>query len=139
MNSATDEFGLAKDRLAKDVVGEIVLSPNPDKMIKKWRNIFKISQKELANKLGITASVVSDYESGRRKSPGIMVIKKYITSLLAIDEENGGQIIRSFVKPSKPTMLSSAIADIKEFSMGLSINEFCRMINANLVTKNVNA
>jgi len=137
MDTTTDESSLAKYRLAKDIVGEIVLSPMPDKMIKKWRTIFKVSQKELANRLGITASVVSDYESGRRKSPGIRVVKKYVDSLLLLDEEKGGQIIRSFAKSSQPVTLSSAIADIREFSQGVSISEFCRLINAETVTKKV--
>ena len=135
MDSAGDEFSLARERLAKDIVGEIVLSQNPNRVIKKWRNIFKVSQKNLASNLGITASVVSDYESGRRKSPGIKVVKKYIESLLNIDTEKGGHIIRSFIKSSQPAALSSAIIDIKEFSEGISVNEFCRLINADVVTK----
>ena len=74
MNRLTDEFSLAKHKLAKDMVGEIVLSENSERIIKKWRNIFKISQKSLANKLQITPSVISDYESGRRASPGIRLL-----------------------------------------------------------------
>lgn len=135
MDTANDEFMLAKQGLAKDMVGEIVLSSSPEKAIKKWRSIFQVSQKDLANKLGITASVVSDYESGRRKSPGIRVIKKYIESLLMIDSERGGNVIKSFVKSTRPPVLSSAIADIKEFSNGINMNEFCRLINANMVSK----
>ncbi len=137
MDNVTDEFSLAKKQLAKDIVGEIVLSENPEKVIKKWRNIFKISQKSLASELGITSSVVSDYESGRRKSPGIKVIKKYIAALLTLDEKEGGQIIRSFVKNMQSHPLSDAIIDIKEFNKGVGLRDFCRTINAVLVTKNI--
>ena len=98
MDNVTDEFSLAKEKLAKDIIGEIVLSENSENVIKKWRSIFKISQKKLANELSITPSVVSDYESGRRKSPGIKVIRKYIEALLKIDTERGGNIVRSFAK-----------------------------------------
>lgn len=136
MDSVTDEFSLARDKLAKDIIGEIVLSENSEKVIKKWRSIFKISQKKLANELSITPSVVSDYESGRRKSPGIKVIKKYINALMKIDEERGGHVIRSFAKTDNTQpIISNAIVDIKEFSAGISGAEFCRFINAVPIVK----
>jgi putative transcriptional regulator len=139
MDSTTDEFALAKKSLAKDIVGEIVLSDNSEKVIRKWRTIFKISQKRLASELGITSSVISDYESGRRKSPGIKMIKKYVEALIEIDAAKGGNVIRSFAKSSAEQPLSSAIIDIKEFGSGISLAEFCRKIDAELVTKNVSA
>jgi len=136
MDSVTDEFSLARNKLAKDIIGEIVLSDNSEKVIKKWRSIFKISQKKLANELGITPSVVSDYESGRRRSPGIKVIRKYITTLLKIDVERGGHIIRSFAKTNREQpIISNAIVDIKEFSAGVSAMDFCKFINAVPVVK----
>jgi putative transcriptional regulator len=137
MDSVTDEFSLAKQKLAKDIIGEIVLSDGSDRIIKKWRNIFKISQKSLANELGITPSVISDYESGRRRSPGIKMVGKYVNALLKIDEGNGGGVIRSFSKTNQelPT-ISNAIIDIKEFSSAVNIPELCRHINATFVVKN---
>lgn len=136
MDIATDEFSLARNKLAKDIIGEIVLSESSENVIKKWRNIFKISQKRLASDLGITPSVVSDYESGRRKSPGIKVIKKYISTLLDIDEERGGHVIRSFARTdSQQPIISNAIVDIKEFSTGVSANDFCNFINASPMVK----
>jgi predicted transcriptional regulator len=136
MDSVTDEFSLARDKLAKDIIGEIVLSENSEKVIKKWRSIFKISQKKLANELSITPSVVSDYESGRRKSPGIKVIKKYIGALMKIDVERGGHVIRSFAKTDNmQPIISNAIVDIKEFSAGIPGTEFCRFINAVPIVK----
>lgn len=137
MDSVVDEFSLAREGLAKNIVGEIVFSESPEKVIKKWRNIFKISQKTLSNELGITSSVVSDYESGRRKSPGIRIIKKYINAMLAIDTRDGGYIIRSFAKNIQSQPLSSAIIDIKEFPAGIRVNDFCKTINATLLTKSM--
>ncbi len=137
MDSVTDEFSLARNKLAKDIIGEIVLSDNSDSVIKKWRSIFKISQKKLANELSITPSVVSDYESGRRKSPGIKVIRKYIDALLKIDVDRGGNIIRSFAKTSSShPMISNAIVDIKEFSVGITAGDFCKFLNAVPVVRN---
>jgi len=135
MDNITDEFSLAKQKLAKDIIGEIVLSENSDMVIKKWRNIFKISQKTLANELGITPSVISDYESGRRKSPGIKMVNKYVTSLLRIDDYRGGGVIRSFSKDPSPLTASNAIVYIKEFPSPMPINEFCRLTNSTLVAK----
>jgi putative transcriptional regulator len=136
MERVTDEFSLAKAKLAKDMVGEIVLSEASEKAIRKWRNIFKISQKSLANRMGITPSVISDYESGRRKSPGIKMVGRYVESLLKIDEARGGQVIRSFSKTNHGSeSISNAIMDIKEFASEVSIQDFCNTINAHMVVK----
>jgi putative transcriptional regulator len=135
METPTDEFSLARNKLARDIIAEIVMADNSDSVIKKWRGIFKISQKHLAAELGITSSVVSDYESGRRKSPGIKVVRKYVDTLLAIDAKRGGGVIRSFAKPAQPLQLSNAILDIKEFSSGLSVTDFCNRISAKTLNR----
>lgn len=135
VSDVADEFSLTTKNLSKDIVGEIVLSERPEDVIKKWRNIFKISQKALAAELGITSSVISDYESGRRKSPGIKMIKKYINSLIAIDTKNGGGVIKSFARPTTSESLSNAVIDIKEFSIGKNIAAFCRKMGASPITK----
>ncbi len=137
MDSVTDEFSLAKQKLAKDVVGEIVLTESSEMVIKKWRSIFKISQKALANELGITPSVISDYESGRRRSPGIKLVGRYVNALLKIDEDKGGSVIRSFSKTNHEIpSISNAIIDIREFSSTVSIQDICRHLNAPFVVKN---
>ncbi|NIO21517.1 MAG: helix-turn-helix domain-containing protein [Candidatus Aenigmarchaeota archaeon] len=133
-----DETKLAKEKLAKDIVGEIVLSDNPEKILKKWRSIFNFSQKKVAKCLGITSSVISDYESGRRKSPGINVIKKYVNALLDLDLRSGGKVIKSFSQSFfQSPKISEAVIDIKEFSSGIDINTFCKRISADMLTKSV--
>jgi len=72
---------LANIEVAKRMASEIVLSERPWEELRKWRLYFKFSQKKLAGKLNITSSVICDYESGRRKSPGIAMIKKIIVAL----------------------------------------------------------
>ncbi|HDD46154.1 MAG TPA: helix-turn-helix domain-containing protein [Candidatus Aenigmarchaeota archaeon] len=125
-----DELALARDKLAKDIVGDIVMSAHPEQALKKWRNIFNFSQKEVASYLGITSSVISDYESGRRKSPGIAIIKRYVEALLSLDMKRGGNVIRSFTQKVGSDAFSHAIIDIREFSSGVKIDEFCRQIEA---------
>ncbi len=135
MDIANDEFGLARDRLAKDIIGEIVLAESAGKAIKKWRSIFKISQKQIASELKMSSSVISDYESGRRKSPGIGMVRKYVETLLKIDTASGGQVIRSFGKTTPTVALSKAILDIREFTGGVSVGAVCEAAKAVLLTK----
>ena len=78
-----------KDVLSEKIAGEITLSPKPGMTIRKWRNIFGISQTDLASFLKLSPSVISDYESGRRKSPGIQTIKKIIYAFIRIDDKLG--------------------------------------------------
>lgn len=137
MVSEIDESIFLKEKLAKDIVGEIVLSENPAGVIRKWREIFKITQKSLAGELGITSSVVSDYESGRRKSPGIGVIRKYVEALLEIDHKVGGNVTKGFAKTFSVPRLSDAIIDIREFSEGVEVEVFCECVKASLITRQV--
>jgi putative transcriptional regulator len=130
-----DEFNLSRDRLAKDITGEIILSEKPEQVLKKWRVIFGFSQKRLAEYIGITSSVISDYESGRRKSPGINVIKRYVNSLIGLDIKRGGNVLKTFAQVASTSNLSKAIIDIREFSSGVPVEDFCRKINAGIITK----
>ena len=66
-----EENFLIQTKVEKRIAGDIVLSDTPGKTIQKWRNIFKIPQRVLAKEVGVMPSVISDYENGRRKSPGI--------------------------------------------------------------------
>ncbi len=130
-----DEFHFSMNRLAKDISGEIVLAENPEQILKKWRTIFGFSQKKLANHMGITSSVISDYESGRRKSPGINFVKRYTGALLALDMKRGAMVVKTFTDSVGSPGFSRAIIDIKEFSEGVSISEFCNNISAPILTK----
>lgn len=63
------------------MAGSIVLSDNPPQQLKFWRKKFGIKQADLAKKMDITPSVLSDYEKGRRPSPGVNFIKRYLLAL----------------------------------------------------------
>ena len=58
-----------RHQLAEKMAGEITLSDSPGKALKQWRESFQIPPGILAEELGVSPSVISDYESGRRKSP----------------------------------------------------------------------
>ena len=51
------------DEFKEKIAGEITLSSDPGKAIRKWREEFKLSQHQLADAMGISHSVISDYES----------------------------------------------------------------------------
>jgi putative transcriptional regulator len=128
-----DEGALAKDSVAKRIAGEIVLSTDAGKTIQKWRNVFKIPQRALADAMGVMPSVISDYENSRRKSPGIKVIKRIVDGMIALDEKVGGKVIREFSNFPTKAVLSEAVLDMKEFSSPVVLKDFCKAIGANIV------
>jgi len=130
-----DTQSLAKESLAKRIAGEIVLSSEAGQIIQKWRNVFKIPQRRLADEMKIMPSVISDYENGRRKSPGIKMVKKIVDAMISIDEKLGGKIIHEFSNLPTQTALSEAVLDMKEFDAPVSIKKFSEMIGANIIVR----
>ncbi len=117
------------DELRKKIAGEIVLSGNPGETIKKWRQLFKIYQTDLSKELGMNTSVISDYESGRRRSPGTKMIEKVVNALVEIDLSRGGKIIKEFVALYNIPDFDSFILLRKEFEKPVKINTFLKRIN----------
>ncbi|UCE09100.1 MAG: helix-turn-helix domain-containing protein [Candidatus Thorarchaeota archaeon] len=118
-----------REKLARRIAGEIALSDHPGQAIRKWRERFRLPQIELADYLGISPSVISDYESGRRKSPGTSTIKRFVMALLDLDERSGGQVIAAFVRlmDVSPIDLNIVLA-IDDFAAPLTINDFFRRL-----------
>lgn len=124
-----------KEALARRIAGEIVLSSDPGKTMRKWREIFGISQTELAEHLGVSSSVISDYEGGRRKSPGASTIRKFVEALIEIDEKRGGNVIKAFSRTIGVELPTSAILDIREFAIPVTISELVEAVKGEIVTK----
>ncbi|MEM0350340.1 MAG: helix-turn-helix domain-containing protein [Archaeoglobaceae archaeon] len=110
-------------RFAEKICGEIVLSENSGETMKKWRRIFSISQSELARKLKISPSVISDYEANRR-NPGVAFIRKFVTALIELDMEKGGRTVTKFVDFD----FLPAIIDLVEYSRSVDLDEFCKAV-----------
>lgn len=102
-----------RDQVREKIAGEICLSDEPGKTIRKWREQFKISQQELSKHLGVSPSVISDYEAGRRKSPGIATVRKIVDAFLDIDEKTGGNVLKQYSLAAK----TDSIISIKEFAV----------------------
>jgi len=120
-----------KNALSEKIAGEITLSPNPGQTIRKWRDVFNISQTDLATYLNISPSVISDYESGRRKSPGIQTVKKLIDGFVEIDEGRGGKILHQY-----DSLIDSreGIIEMMDYSFAISCSNFIKEIQGNILT-----
>ena len=115
--------------LEEKIAGEITLSDSPGKTLRKWREELRISQKELAKFLDLSPSVVSDYESGRRRSPGIRTVRRIVRALLDIDRTSGRGIAKKF--RSAP---HEAIPSMAEFLEPVRVDAFVEAIQGTFLT-----
>jgi len=107
------------DAVAK-IAGSVVASDDPGRTMKAWREKVGIRQVKLAKSLQISPSVLSDYESGRRPSPGVQFVKKYVEALVALDD-------------SKERVVSRLVSSEKDAAI-LAIGEFQSPVKASQVT-----
>jgi putative transcriptional regulator len=112
----------AGEAVAK-IAGNVVASPDPGRALKAWRERLGIRQVLLAKSLGVSASVLSDYESGRRPSPGVQFVRKYVEALVKLDEGKG-RVVSQLVSGEKDEAI-------------LSIGEFAEPVGADDVLKAV--
>ncbi|WP_137285116.1 helix-turn-helix domain-containing protein [Halorussus salinisoli] len=126
MTDATDP----REDLAERIAGEIALSDDPGATLRKWRTDFGVSQTDLADHLEVSSSVVSDYESGRRESPGIGVVSRLVTALLDIDERRGGDRIRQYARVLSAGFESDIVNDLREYPTQVSLDRFYDAVGA---------
>ncbi|MFY9605729.1 MAG: helix-turn-helix domain-containing protein [Thermoplasmata archaeon] len=119
-----------RDQVREKIAGEICLSEEPGKTIRKWREQFDISQQELSKHLGVSPSVISDYEAGRRKSPGIVTVRKIVDAFLDIDEKTGGTILKQYSLAAK----TDSIISIKEFAVEILASDLVDKIEGENLT-----
>ncbi|MEM0329099.1 MAG: helix-turn-helix domain-containing protein [Nitrososphaerota archaeon] len=112
---------VSREELMRRIAGEIILSESPGRIMKKWRNLFELTQAEVARLMGISPSVLSDYENERRKSPGTSFVRKFVQALMKADELRGGQQIRKYAIFYRN--LSAAVIDLDEFESPKTIRE----------------
>ncbi|MGB7788314.1 transcriptional regulator [Methanoregula sp.] len=122
-----------RNQLAEKMAGEITLSDSPGHALKKWRMNFEIAPGVLSDRLAVSPSVISDYESGRRKSPGTAVVGKIVDTLLAIDEETGGKHIQKFSTMLFSNVEDDVIYDLHEYGNPVPIKDFADAIGCTLL------
>jgi putative transcriptional regulator len=131
-----------REVLARRIAGEIILSSKPGGTMRKWRELFAASQMRLSDKMAVSSSVISDYESGRRKNPGTKFVRRFVWALLKIDEERGSRFISEFAKLTGSP--SNAIIDLREFPIPVRGEYLCKAIqgevtvNSNWPVKEIN-
>ena len=119
------------EMLAKRIAGEIVLSPNPGVTMRKWRSLLQVKQVEVAHKLELSPSVVSDYETGRRRSPGSAFIKRFVGALLDIDERRGGRYVQQMARIA--LIPGDVFLDIREFITPVNVGEICTALKCDVL------
>jgi putative transcriptional regulator len=116
--------------LREKIAGEVVLSPHPGRTLRKWREDFGVSQRDLAKTLETVPSVVSDYESERRASPGATFIRRYIDALLRLDSQNGSRVAQRLgLRPH-----SEGIIGMREFVVAIPLKALAEQVNAKPVS-----
>lgn len=111
------------------MAGEIVVSEKPGETLRKWREIFQLSQKELATLLEVNPSVVCDFEKGRRASPGIGTVRKLVEAMVDYDSSHGGKVVNTMSGMQN----NEAIVDIREFTSGITIENIIEAIDGEIL------
>ncbi len=117
--------------IREKIAGEVVLSPHPGRTLRKWREDFAISQRDLAKHLQTVPSVISDYESERRVSPGAAFIRRYVDALIAVDADHGGKVgQRLGLRPH-----SEGILGMREFAVAIPLKTLSDRLDAHAVSR----
>jgi putative transcriptional regulator len=111
------------------IAGDVVMSDAPGDCMRKWRERIAAKQATLAKEMGISPSVLSDYESGRRSSPGVGFIRKYIEALVKLDQGRHSLLARHIEPKDKGAILS-----IGEFAKPVSAREVVRIVDGSVIT-----
>ena len=115
------------------IAGDIIVSDNPGEAIKKWRLIFGLTQTAIATRLKTSPSVISDYESGRRKFPGSRFVKKFVQALIETDLERGGIVINLLERQLLKEKFWIAVLDMREFTEPVPVSNFLQAIDAEVI------
>ena len=122
-------------QLAERIAGEVALSDAPGATLRKWRDEFDVAQTTLAEELDVSASVISDYESGRRENPGIGVVRRVVEGLLAIDERRGGDRVRQHARVVSAGFDRDVVYDLREYPTAVLLSRFYTSIRAETIVQ----
>ena len=121
------------DELREKIAGEITLAESPGSAMKKWRELFGVTQIELAKQIKISTSTISDYESNRRLSPGVGVIKRFVEALFVIDEIHGGTVTSGLERMTPKAEDREPFYTIHDFTAPISGLDFSRIIDGKVL------
>lgn len=118
----------ARESLMNRIAGEVILSESPGGVMRKWRLLFELSQSEVARLMGVSPSVLSDYENNRRRSPGTAFVRKFVKALVEADARRGGVHIRRYAAFYRD--LGEAVIDMMEFDAPKTVGEVAERLEA---------
>jgi putative transcriptional regulator len=115
------------DVLAR-IAGNVVVSPNPGVALRVWRERLAIRQVALARQMGVSPSVLSDYESGRRSSPGVVFVRRYVEALARLDS-GSNRVLERLAEPKD----QGAVLALGEFHRATKAKEVARRLEAEVL------
>ncbi len=118
--------------IARRIAGDIVMAESPGHAMRKWRETFSASQLDVAKRMGISGSVISDYEKGRR-TPGAGFIRRFVEALLEIDEERGWVTVKKIARLLNIHYLAAVIS-MRELENPITLDELLTAVKGYLVT-----
>jgi len=117
-----------RDIAARKIIGDVILSEESGRAFKKWRMIFQMAQKDLSEKMGVSPSVLSDYERGRRRNPGTKFMRTFVEALLDMDIERGGSKLAELSRMELPP--PGVILAMRELSIPARIGTLLQVTNS---------
>ncbi len=109
-----------RDAVAKRIAGDIVMASEHGPAMRKWREAFGATQHDVARVMGVTPSVISDYEKNKR-TPGVRFLKRFVNALMTIDEERGWPTVKRLAEAMG--LGQTAILDMMDFSTPAGIED----------------
>ncbi|MFP3214137.1 MAG: helix-turn-helix domain-containing protein [Nitrososphaeria archaeon] len=113
------------------LIGKIVLSENPGLLMKKIRENLEVKQKELAESIGVSPPVISDYEKGKRRKAGVRFIKKYVEGLIKL---RGADSVILAMYQDKQGAMNNGIIDIKDYKKPIKIIDLIDAVQGKILT-----
>jgi len=123
-----------KEVIARRIAGDIVMSDNCGAALKRWRETFKATQVEVAKAMGITPSVIVDYEKSRRL-PGVRFLRRFVDALFQVDSERGWIMTRQLAKMFNLDL--GAIIDARDLSTPLTLDELVTAVEGVIVNSQI--
>jgi len=120
--------------IAQKIAGDIVMSENYGASLRKWREVFKLTQTEVGVLMGVSASVISDYEKGRR-SPGVKFVRRFVKALINLDKSRGYPVVKQIA--SSLNLSLGAIMDLKDFSVPMKLDELVTVVEGFIANSNM--
>ena len=87
----------------------------------------------MAKYIKISNSTISDYESNRRLSPGVGVIRRFVEAIFIIDESRGGSVAQSLANISQRKPEEEPFYTIHDFGSPIGGTDFNRIIEGKIV------